>query len=418
MTQSDQSGAESVTPRVALVMIAVGDLSGSGGAERYFSDLFEHLSAKTPGRVTFISSRVSMRRLAAAGRLHSAADTVALPLGERPAQSRAGIAWSTLTLIWATLGRGYDVVHICLPTPSYVPYAALITRLPLAWRPRVTLSVLDCTLAHHLMNGDPGDLYERQVVAAHRLYFRWTRLDGVFTWYSAFVNAAETLHLFPRRALVAAASYCFTDPTRFMPAPSKSRTVIYAGRLSVQKRPLLFVDAVASLLARYGNLADGWSFAMYGGGILEREVRWRISALNLDRVITVATTPDLAPVFARTRLFVSTQAYENFTSLAMLEAMAAGNAVIAENVGQTGEFVRDGENGYVVSEPMTADALADTIARYMRHTEQHDRMASVSRKLATEVHTIDHSSSDIMSFWRDVAGRDDGTAPSRLQKAG
>jgi len=306
-----------------------------------------------------------------------------------------------LALAWATLGRGFDVVHICLPTPSYVPYAALVTRLPPAWRPRVTLTVLDCTLAHHLTEGGAVDLYEQQVLRAHQMYFRWTRLDGIYTWYRAFVDAARSLHLVSNRALLVAARYCFTDPGRFAPAPAKSRTVVYAGRLSAQKRPLLFVDAVASLLRRHADIARGWSFEMYGGGVLESEVRARIAALNLERAIRLTSAPDLAPVFARTQLFVSTQAYENFTSLAMLEAMAAGNAVIAEDVGQTGEFVRAGQNGHVVS-PATAAAFADAIAEYLRHPELHDAMAAESRRLATEVHTIEHFADDITAFWRDV----------------
>jgi glycosyltransferase involved in cell wall biosynthesis len=190
-----------------------------------------------------------------------------------------------------------------------------------------------------------------------------------------------------------------------MPAAVKEKLAIFAGRLSAQKRPLLFVEAVASLLRRHADIARGWSFEMYGGGVLESDVRARIAALNLERAITLTSAPDLAPVFARSQLFVSTQAYENFTSLAMLEAMAAGNAVIAENAGQTDEFVKHGRNGYVIAEPASADAFADAMAEYMRRSDTHERMAAASRALATEVHTIEHFAADIMSFWRDVAGR-------------
>jgi glycosyltransferase involved in cell wall biosynthesis len=102
---------------------------------------------------------------------------------------------------------------------------------------------------------------------------------------------------------------------------------------------------------------------------------------------------------------VSTQAIENFTTLAMLEAMASGNAVIAENVGQTGEFVRHGENGLLVS-PATVEAFADAMAEYLRHPERHDALAAASRSLATSVHTIEHFADDIIAFWRAVLDRD------------
>lgn len=396
--------AISKPPRVALVMVAIGDLSGSGGAERQFGDLYEHLNRSSPGRVVLVTDEASQQRLREAGRLHDLGGTIALPLGSRPAQSKFGIVRLTIALLLETVGRGWDVVHICLPTPSYVPFAALLTALPRAWRPRVAITVIDCTLAPNLATHSPADGYEQQVMDAHRLYFKWTRLDGVYSWYQSFVDAAKTLRLFPEGAMVTAARHCFTDPARFQPQPVKEQIAIFAGRLSTQKRPLLFVDAIASLRRRHAGLIDGWRFEIYGAGVLEAAVRARIAQHGLAESITVSRAPDLAPVFARTRLFVSTQAFENFTSLAMLEAMAAGNAVIAEDVGQTREFVRHGENGFLVS-PASADAFADAIAEYIRRPELGPAMAAASRAMTTEVHTIDHFAADITAFWRELAGQ-------------
>lgn len=385
--------------RVALVMVVVGDLNGSGGAERQFAQLHEHLRQDRPGETVFVTARASLDRLRQAGRLSNASDVMALPLGDRPGRGRIGVAWMTLVLLWVTLWGRFDVVHLSLPTPIYVPYAALFTRLPRRWRPRLAMTVIDCTVAPNLLSGAPADLYERQVLEAHRLFFKWSRLDGIYSWYEAFVHTATALRLLSPAATITAARYCFTDPQRFQPSAVKDNTIVYAGRLSVQKRPTLFVDAVASLRRRYPRLADDWRFEMYGGGVSEAHVRQRIAALQLDGVVTLTLTPDLSPVFARTRLFVSTQAFENFTSLAMLEAMAAGNAVIAEDVGQTRAFVRHGDNGFVVA-PASADAFADAMAEYIRHPEHRARMAAASRRLATEVYTIGHFAGDITAFWR------------------
>jgi glycosyltransferase involved in cell wall biosynthesis len=197
-------------------------------------------------------------------------------------------------------------------------------------------------------------------------------------------------------ALAVPAKYCFTNTSRFAPV-DKQPLIVFAGRFSAQKRPLLFVEAIASLRRRHAAAADGWRFAMYGAGSLEAAVRERIASLGVP--IEVTRTPDMAPVFARSRLFVSTQAYENFTSLAMLEAMAAGNAIVAERTGQTDEFVTDGGNGYLV-EPATAEAFADAIAKYLMNPGRHDRMAAASRRLAVDVHTIDHFAGDIAAFWK------------------
>ena len=381
-------------------MVVVGDLGGSGGAERQFSQLHEFLSARGDA-VTLITAESSWRRLRAAGRLKESAGIVTLNLGEQPGAGRAGVLRLTRQLVATVLRERFDLVHICQPTPIYAPFAAIVSRLPKTFRPRITMNVIDCTLAHSLETPPAPGTYERQVLDAHRLYAKWVRLDGTFTWYQAFIGAARR-HL-PKgtQGIVRAARFCFTDPGRFTAAPQKEKLVVFAGRLSEQKRPLLFVDAVAALLGKETALIDGWRFEMYGRGVLESDVVSRIAQQGLGDTIRLTHAIDMAPVLSRSRVFVSTQAFENFTSQAMLEAMAAGNAIVAENVGQTFEFVRDGENGHLVS-PATGDAFADAIARYLRQPEQHAHMAAASRRIATEVHTIEHFAGDIEAFWRDV----------------
>ncbi len=386
-------------PRVALLLVTVGDLSGSGGTERHFASLFEHLRRQTPGRVSLITAASSLRRLQQAGLLQSTEGVVALPLGDRPAVTKPALIWMTLLLAWRTLFRGYDVLHICQPTPSYVPFAAIVTRLPKSWRPSVALTVVDCTLTPNLSTGTAADLYERQVVDAHRKYFGWTRLDAVYSWYRDFVSFARSHQLLTPGTTIEAARFFFCDSRRFTPA-AKDRVVVFAGRFSEQKRPLLFVEAIAELLRREPQLSAGWRFEMYGRGPLGERVATRIAELGIGDRITLAHAIDMAPIFGRSRLFVSTQAHENFTSLAMLEAMASGNAVVAEDVGQSAEFVRP-ENGLLVK-PATAAAFAAAIAEYLRRADRHDAMAAASRRLATEVHTVEHSAGDIIAFWREA----------------
>jgi glycosyltransferase involved in cell wall biosynthesis len=402
------------TPRVALIMTVVGDLGGSGGSERLFSRLHEYLRRERGLDVALVTARSSLRRLQAAGRGGDSTGVIALDLGEQPGRGRMAAIWMTLKLLAATVGR-FDVVHICLPSPVYAPYAAAMSRLPRVAGARVTLTVVDCTVAPSLAAPPPDGTYERQVLDAHRLYARWVRLDGTYTWYRAFIDAASQHLSGAHHGVVRAARYCFTEPARFTPAAVKEPVIVFAGRLSVQKRPLLFVDAIQRLRERDSSLLAGWRVEMYGLGVLEREVRERIARYGLDGLVRLTSAIDLAPVLSASRLFVSTQALENFTSLAMLEAMAAGNAVIAEDVGQTREFVRDTENGYLVNDA-SPDAFAAAIERYLRHPGDHERFARASRRLATSVHTVEHFADDILAFWRDViAGGEDAAV---LQRAG
>lgn len=380
-------------------MVALGDLAGSGGAERAFSDVFEHLHRGRDVRPQLITSANSVRHLQAAGKLAQTRDVVVLPLGSRSAQSKFGLAWLTCSLLLATLNRGFDIVHICLPTPSYLPYAAIVSRLPRRLRPAITMSIIDCTVAPNLSGGVPADLYEQQVLDAHRWYARWTRLDGLFSWYEAFAAAAASNGLFGHSHIVSA-RYCFTNTTRFQ-AAAKEQLIVWAGRLSSQKRPMLFVEAVAELCRKYPVLVEGWRFEMYGAGVLEPDIQERIRALGLGDRLQLSKAPDLASVFARSRAFVSTQAYENFTSLAMLEAMAAENLVLAEDVGQTRLFVTEG-NGILVA-GATPRAFAEAMAHFLRGRDRHAAMGMASRAMATDVHTVDNFTADITAFWRCIA---------------
>ena len=385
-----------------MVMVAVSDLGGSGGAERLFSHLHEFLQASHGSAdATLITASSSLAKLQAAGRLVPPTGVIALSLGAHPGRGRRGVAWMTLRLLWAILRRRFDVVHICLPSPIYMPLVAVLGRLPARLRPRLSLTVIDCTLAHSLESAPARGSYEAQVLEAHQMYVKWARLDAIYSWYRAFVDVASRRTAAAGASTVRAARFCFTEPGRFMPAQTKEPLIVFAGRLSEQKRPLLFVDAVAALRQRHPGLADGWRFEIYGKGVLEPQIAQRLAERGLAGVITLGHATDMAPVFARSRLFVSTQAFENFTSLAMLEAMAAGNAVIAEDVGQTAEFVRHGENGFLVASA-TADAFADAMAEYLRNPARHDQLARASRALATEVHTIDHFAADITAFWADA----------------
>ncbi len=152
----------------------------------------------------------------------------------------------------------------------------------------------------------------------------------------------------------------FTDVARFSPAPTKEPLIVFAARLHPEKGALLFLDAAAHAAAQEPDLR----FALMGRGEQEAQVRQRLVAQGLDGRVTVGFNTDLAPLFARSSLFVSCQRYENLGSSSLLEAMASGNAVVATDVGQTWQIVDDTVGVRVPPEPgavaaATADLLAD-----------------------------------------------------------
>ena len=105
--------------------------------------------------------------------------------------------------------------------------------------------------------------------------------------------------------------------------------------------------------------------------------------------------------FSDSKCFVSTQDFENFTSLAMLEAMACGNAVVARNVGQTNFFVKDGVNGILAKED-SAKGIAEALKFYIEHPEKHEAMKTESIRIAREENTAEKFIQHLDSFWKKI----------------
>jgi glycosyltransferase involved in cell wall biosynthesis len=101
-----------------------------------------------------------------------------------------------------------------------------------------------------------------------------------------------------------------------------------------------------------------------GKGEQQAMVEARLAQLGLDGRLTRGFQTDLAPLFARSSIFVSCQVYENLGSSSLLEAMASGDAIVATDVGQTSQIVDETVGARVPAEPSaiaaaTVDLLGD-----------------------------------------------------------
>jgi glycosyltransferase involved in cell wall biosynthesis len=165
----------------------------------------------------------------------------------------------------------------------------------------------------------------------------------------------------------------FTDVARFAPDAAKSPLVTFAARLHPEKGALLFVDAAA----RVRDAHPDARFVLMGQGEEDAAVARRIAALGLDGVVERGFTADLAPLFARSTIFVSCQRYENLGSSSLLEAMASGNAVVATDVGQTWRIVDDAVGQRVPADPTS---LARGIGALLDDPARATRLGQASRQ--------------------------------------
>lgn len=132
----------------------------------------------------------------------------------------------------------------------------------------------------------------------------------------------------------------------------------YLGRLTVDKGIHRFLDAVAALSPRRPLVA-----IVGGRGPEEAAVRARIAndpgLAGKVRYVGPIAEEEKAALLGQSDVFVLPSTSDT-SSVALLEAMACGAAVVGPTVGGAAEVVRDGETGRVV-DPRLPGALADVV---------------------------------------------------------
>lgn len=113
-----------------------------------------------------------------------------------------------------------------------------------------------------------------------------------------------------------------------LPAGFEGRPlVLYAGRLAVEKNPLLMVDALADAFHNNDAVA-----LLCGTGPLQSELQSRIDATGLaDRIVLGGHRPDVFGLLKRASLVLAVSRYEGSPN-AVLEAMAAGCPLVVSNI--------------------------------------------------------------------------------------
>jgi glycosyltransferase involved in cell wall biosynthesis len=160
---------------------------------------------------------------------------------------------------------------------------------------------------------------------------------------------------------------------------------LFASKLRPQKDPLALVRAAGELRER-GELPG--RVAIVGDGELEESVRGEIAARALEgEVRWFPFRGDPGPYLAAADLFVVPSRWESLP-IAALEAMAAGLAVLASDVGGVPEIVEDGVTGRLVPAG-DGEALAAAMRDLLADRSARERMGAAGRRVVTERFGLD-----------------------------
>jgi len=236
--------------------------------------------------------------------------------------------------------------------------------------------------------------------------FLVSRMDGVIA-----TSAASASYLLRPATVV----HHGVDPQVYCPPPDRAAAFAstglpgrYAigcfGRVREQKGTDLFVEAMCTLLPTHPDYTAVIVGAVDDGGFA-KALEERVCAAGLaDRVRFLGELPieDLPRWYQRISIYAFTSRNEGF-GLTLIEAMAAGAALVAARAGAAETVVADGETGVLVP---TGDAAALTAALepLMRDPERAGEMGRKARARVMAEFSIDVEAERIAAVYRSVPG--------------
>lgn len=227
---------------------------------------------------------------------------------------------------------------------------------------------------------------------------RWVmrRMDAVVAVSEAMAVKVRSAGVRPERIVaipngIRAEDFAHPDPAgravveALFATPPKT-IVAAAGRLSPEKGFDLFVSAAATLAPRHPDVG----FVLYGDGPLRDKLAAQIAGLPAlaGRFVMAGFRTDLDRLMPHADLVVLSSHTEGLP-VVVLEALAAGVAVVSTSVGGVPEVVRDDEHGLLLA-PGDAGRLADRIDELLRDPQRRARLAKAgqARVVAEFTHAV------------------------------
>ena len=256
-----------------------------------------------------------------------------------------------------------EVVHVHEPlTPSASMYATLAARAPVV-----------ATVHAYL---DRSRLMEAAAPVLRRVWSRVTIGVAVSGAAASFLRRAlpeAHLEVVPNGVDVRS----FAEPASVADLPA-GRRILWAHRLDPQKG---FPVAIAAFNRVLADLPDA-VFIVIGEG-RDREALGLLTPSVRERVHLLGALPnrELPPYHAAGDVFVAAATGQESFGIAVVEAMAAGLAVVATDIAGYREVVTDGIEGLLVP-PRDPEALAAGLARVLTDRDLAARLAEAGRERA------------------------------------
>jgi glycosyltransferase involved in cell wall biosynthesis len=382
----------------ALVLLTNGIF---GGAEKRFTQLFEHLSFKYPGKYYFIITWNLYNKI--------------LELfPEYPTENLIPIGLKSTTNKFKTIAisksKTYEINHPGLVKQVYKfiknfkfqkNYFKEIEKIKGEKKIKCFLGIYNgiIPLYFYLMKKrhDSGvifcsmDSWFREIIPKEKKY--WYRKFSSFNF--ALENSDYIDFLSPfilegikerglkiKEKSVSITPCSFTDYSKCRMGDKGIFQVAFAGRLEVNKNPVLFLEAAIRLSNKYPDIL----FHIMGEGRLSQEINNKAHISGLTNIKFHGFHPHPTEILADTSVFVSIQTTNNYPSQSVLEAMGCGNAIIATDVGDTRMFINE-RNGILID--LDVSKLVNAIETLYLNKDLREQLGIYAYSYVRENHSIE-----------------------------
>jgi glycosyltransferase involved in cell wall biosynthesis len=178
--------------------------------------------------------------------------------------------------------------------------------------------------------------------------------------------------------------------------PPASTVVLWLGRLSAEKDPVSFVEALAWV-------ADPGVIGLVAGdGESAPELATRVRSLGLgSRVRLLGWLADPGAALGAADLFVGTSRWEGFP-IAALEAAAAGLALVLSDVPGNRDLAAAGVPAVLVP-PASAERLASAIEELAADADRRRGLGRKGAEVVRSTFTPQALAADVLAVYEDVA---------------
>lgn len=188
----------------------------------------------------------------------------------------------------------------------------------------------------------------------------------------------------------------FVDTELFKPVPAREQDIdlLFIGRLARQKNVAALLDAHARMSITMTMVGDGPHRELVERALSEvgNRIRWFDHAPHRD----------LPKLMARAKIFILPSYWEGHPK-ALIEAMAAGMAVIGSDAPGIRELVTHGETGWLCG--TGAEDMEQAVSHLMERPDVRNFLGANARAYAVENFSLDRIADVELALLRDMAAQ-------------